>query len=214
MLARYFMLPSGAVGVVLVLFLFMQMMIKPDGSLLQGEKTNSYLNFVRVKPNDQRAQTKDRSLPEPPPTTPPPPKTPNVDVSSDSKAASTPQLSMNLPSLDIPLNSKGGPFLGAPGSGGGIAGFDSDVIPVVQVAPVYPRAAKQAKIEGFVTLQINIRADGTVSRAQVIESKPGRLFDDSAKQAILRWKFRPKIVNGVAVEQDATQTIEFTLSQS
>ncbi len=211
MAQRYFMLPVAAIAIVLVLFLLMQMMIKPDGTILKGESERTYLNFVRVKPSQQNTQTKDRSLPEPPPDTPPPPETPNVEVSSNAKASS-PQLSMNLPSLNMPLNNADGPFLGAPGSGGGLAGFDSEVIPVVQVAPVYPRNAKQAKIEGYVTLSINIRPDGSVSRAKVIESKPRRLFDDSAKQAILRWKFRPKIVDGQAVGQDATQTIEFTLS--
>lgn len=212
MVQRYVFMPIIAICVVLALFVFMQMMIRPDGTFLKGGGERTYLNFVRVKPTDQAAQTKDRRLPEPPPDTPPPPQTPNVDISSDTAAASSPALSMNLPSLNLPISNTGGPFLGSPGSGGGIAGFDSDVIPVVQVAPVYPRAAKQAKIQGSVTLSIVIRPDGSVAKAKVIEAKPKRLFNDSAVQAILKWKFRPKIVDGQAVAQDATQTIEFTLS--
>jgi protein TonB len=121
---------------------------------------------------------------------------------------------MNIPALNLPLNNSGGPFLGTPGSGGGSAGFDAEVIPVVQVAPVYPRAAKQGKIEGAVTLRITIRADGTVAQATVIDATPKRLFDEAAKQAILRWKFRPKVVDGQAVAQEATQVIEFSLSKA
>jgi protein TonB len=48
---------------------------------------------------------------------------------------------------------------------------------------------------------------------EVTESKPPRLFDSAAVQAMQRWKFRPKIVNGQPQSQRAQQTIEFTLNQ-
>ena len=63
------------------------------------------------------------------------------------------------------------------------------------------------------TMEVLIRADGTVTRARVMESDPPRLFDEAALRAIERWKFRPKIVDGTPVEQRAKQTIEFTLQQ-
>lgn len=210
---RSLFIPVAAIVVAALLFLLMQVMIQPDDTLFRTKQDHAYLNFVRVKPADDQARTKDRRLPEPPPDTPPPPQTPDVNVAQDSAPSSAPSLSMNMPALNLPLNNTGGPFLGSPGTGGGVAGFDADVIPVVQVAPVYPRAAKQAKLEGYVTMRITIRPDGTVVQATVIDAKPKRLFDDAAKQAILRWKFRPKVVDGQAVAQEATQTIEFTLSQ-
>jgi protein TonB len=122
-------------------------------------------------------------------------------------------LSMNLPTIGIPINSGDGPYLGSLLQGNGLAGFDTDVIPVVRVQPAYPRRAKQAGIEGYVTMEVLIRADGTVTRAKVMESDPPRLFDEAALRAIERWKFRPKIVDGTPVEQRAKQTIEFTLQQ-
>ena len=53
--------------------------------------------------------------------------------------------------------------------------------------------------------------DGSVSSPKVIDSKPPRVFDSSALRAIKKWKFKPKVVNGVAVEQAGSQIIEFKL---
>ena len=116
-----------------------------------------------------------------------------------------------MPTIGVPMNDGSGPYLGSLQSGQGLAGFDTDVIPVVQIPPTYPRRAKQARIEGFVTMEVLIRPDGTVSGAKVIESDPPRLFDDAAIDAMQRWKFRPKIVDGTPVSQRAKQTIEFVL---
>ena len=47
----------------------------------------------------------------------------------------------------------------------------------------------------------------------VIEASPKRLFNRAAMRAILRWKFKPRIIDGRAVTRDAEQTIEFKLDQ-
>ncbi len=46
----------------------------------------------------------------------------------------------------------------------------------------------------------------------VLDAKPRGLFEAAAVQAVLRWKFKPKMVNGLAVEQKGAQKIEFNLS--
>lgn len=202
-----------ALFVALALFTLMQIMIKPDTSLLKKSGDHAYLNFVRVKASDRPTETKQRKLPDEPPPPEQPPQTPDVNVQSQAQQSS-PSLAMNLPNLSMPLSGGDGPFLGSPGGGGNpMAAMDSDVIPVMQVPPVYPRQAKQAKIEGFVKLEVQIRPDGSVASAKVIESKPGRLFDSSAKSAIMRWKFKPKMVDGKTVGQTAIQVIEFKLSK-
>ena len=48
----------------------------------------------------------------------------------------------------------------------------------------------------------------------LVEAEPRRLFDRAAIRAILRWKFKPRIVDGRAVSRDAEQTIDFKLDQS
>ena len=203
---------TGAFAIILTLFMFsiMQALVSNDGIFEKPSPEASYLNFIRLNNQESELNTKDRRLPEPPPPPEEAPETPEFSAQIESVSAN---LSMNLPTIGIPINSGEGPYLGALAQGNGLAGFDTDVIPVVRVQPAYPRRAKQAGIEGYVTMEVLIRADGTVTRARVMESDPPRLFDEAALRAIERWKFRPKIVDGTPVEQRAKQTIEFTLQQ-
>lgn len=195
-----------ACAIGLSLFVLMQLMIRADAILEKPDGDRAFLNFVRVDQSEE-TRTKERKLNEPPPPEAPP-ETP--DLSADMTNVN-PNLNMNMPTIGIPINSGDGPYLGALQQGQGLAGFDTDVIPVVRTAPAYPRGAKQARIEGHVTLAVTIRPDGTVSGAEVLESDPPRLFDQAALDAMKRWKFRPKIVDGNPVSQRARQTIEFKL---
>ncbi|MEM0955398.1 MAG: energy transducer TonB [Pseudomonadota bacterium] len=190
----------------LLMFMLMQFMIRADAIFEKPDSSKTYLNFVRVEQSEE-TRTKERKLREPPPPEPPP-DTPDL---SNQLANMNPNLNMNMPTIGIPINSGNGPYLGALQKGQGMAGFDTDVIPVVRTAPAYPRAAKQAKIEGYVTMAVTIRPDGTVSGVSVLESDPPRLFDRAAMDAMRRWKFRPKIVDGAPQSQRARQTIEFKL---
>lgn len=195
-----------AAGIGLGLFTLMQWMIAADSILEKPDPNRTYLNFVRVEQNDE-VRTKDRQINEPPPPEAPP-ETPDL---SNQLANLNPNLNMNMPTIGIPINSGDGPFLGALQQGNGMAGFDTDVIPVVRIPPNYPRGAKQAGIQGYVTMAVTINPDGTVSGVEVIEADPQRLFDKAATDAMKRWKFRPKIVDGQPVSQRARQTIEFKL---
>jgi TonB family protein len=76
---------------------------------------------------------------------------------------------------------------------------------IKRVEPVYTDEARAAKIEGTVVLEILIRTDGTVSVLRNIRGL-GYGLDESARVAIEQWRFRPRTVNGKAVE--ATIVIE------
>lgn len=198
---------ASAIGIGLLTFLTIQIMISSDDILKKADSERTYLNFVRVDRSDD-LKTKKRQPPKEPPPPETPPETPDMSAQI---ANVNPNLNMNMPSIGVPLSSGDGPYLGALSQGQGLSGFDTDVIPVVRVAPAYPRNAKMAKIQGYVTMAVTINPDGTVSDAKVLESDPPRLFDKAALTAIKRWKFRPKVENGTPVAQRAKQTIEFKL---
>ena len=88
---------------------------------------------------------------------------------------------------------------------------NSEVVALLKVEPKYPRKAAIEGIEGWVKLKFTILEDGSVTNIKVAASNPRRIFDKSAKRAIKRWKFKPRIVNGKAVKQTAIQTITFKL---
>jgi protein TonB len=77
---------------------------------------------------------------------------------------------------------------------------------------MYPRRAAIAKIEGYVTVEFTITETGSVADPSVVDAKPPRVFDREAIRAILKWKFKPRIVDGQPVARRATQTLDFKLA--
>jgi protein TonB len=94
----------------------------------------------------------------------------------------------------------------------GSGGSDRDVVPLVRVEPQYPLSAKQKGIEGWVELRYTITKLGTVTDIIVTGANAGTIFNRSAIQAVSKWKYNPKIENGVAVERPGVrQRIKFQL---
>jgi len=48
----------------------------------------------------------------------------------------------------------------------------------------------------------------------VLDADPPRIFNREALRAIMKWKFKPRVVDGVAVDRPATQIIDFNLDQA
>ena len=80
-------------------------------------------------------------------------------------------------------------------------GSDRDVMPLVRINPDYPQRAMSRGIEGWVILQFTITPLGTVSDVSVVEAQPPGIFDAAAVKAVGRWKYNPKVFEGVAVER-------------
>ncbi len=128
-------------------------------------------------------------------------------------AVAMPNLQMDMPRLST-SGVAGGPFIGGVGRGGtGVSQGDGDLIPLVKIAPRYPRKAAVAGKEGWVKVEFTVTELGTVTDVKILDSKPRRLFDRAAKRAILKWKFKPRVVDGKPVPRRAVQTIEFKLAE-
>ncbi|HEY8036788.1 MAG TPA: energy transducer TonB [Methylobacter sp.] len=91
--------------------------------------------------------------------------------------------------------------------------ISTGVIPLERIPPKYPARAADRHIEGWVKIEFTITTSGEVENAVVVEAEPAETFDDAALKAINQWKFKEKIVNGVAVEQRAVQTLQFKLTR-
>jgi protein TonB len=180
------------------LFWVMQALISMEGSGL-GEKGPRYnIDFVRLK-RDETIQEKKRKIPEktPPKEQPPPPP---MDLSRSL------QPDQNVAGMDIGIDlglemDSGAGFVAAQG--------DSDSVPVVRVEPQYPLRAEERGIEGWVELEFTISAQGTVKDVRVLRSKPKGVFDRASLRAVRKWKYNPKIQDGVAVERPG-ETVRLT----
>ena len=119
---------------------------------------------------------------------------------------------MNMPDLELPLIGGDGMFIGNFQQVDQTA--EGDIIPVVIIRPMYPREAAISGTQGWVKVEFTITEMGTVKEPRVVDAKPPRVFNREAIRAILKWKFKPRVVEGIAVERRATQIIDFTLDGS
>jgi len=202
---RYFVSVVLAVVVTVAAFYLMHRLI--SGTDADREEMDS-LPGIRFGPVEiePEVQTKDRRKPDPPPPPDTPPPPPDLQV-SDVQQTRQQMPKMDMPELNLGVGA-GPPVLGNVGMDRGAEG---DVVPLVRINPQYPRDAAMNQIEGYVKLEFTITETGSVRNPRVIESKPPRIFDREAIRALLRWKFKPRVINGEAVARQATQTIEFNL---
>lgn len=193
--------------VTLGLFLFMHQLISSGSGVRGTLPPISGIHFGPVEIPEEITTRARRIPPRPPPRkeTPPPPR---MQVSKvNPPVQEMPQ--MDIPSLDVPTAGGQGIFIG---------GFqqvdqaaEGDIVPMVIIRPMYPREAALSGIEGWVKVQFIITETGTVKKPEVIDADPPGIFNREALRAILKWKFKPRVVDGVAVERLATQVIEFNL---
>ncbi len=203
MAARYLGVTALAAAVTFGLFWLMQALIGVAGELQEGGRSAA-VDFVRLK-RDTEPETKKRELPKrKPPEQPPPP--PELDFAKNLNPDEA--VGGIIPIVDTSLDLAKMASLGV-GSG------DRDIVPLVRVEPQYPLRAAQGGIEGWVELEFTISTVGTVKEPVVTASHPRSVFDRAALQAVRKWKYNPKIVDGVAVERPGIRIrLRFSLGRN
>ena len=78
-----------------------------------------------------------------------------------------------------------------------------------RVAPVYPTAALQAKVQGEVSVNATIGKDGVPKDLKVI--KGDERLVPAAFVAIRQWRYRPATLGGVPIETQTVVTVSFEL---
>jgi protein TonB len=206
---RFIIAAGAGTAVALLLFLLMHTLISGEQEFDGASGSGGIVDFVRVR-EDEITQLKERVRPEepPPPDRPPPP--PQIRISNTDKPPPV-ALDIEMPAVSVPVSTGSGPYIGQWSADDPTA--EGDVIPIVRIDPRWPREALIEGTEGWVEVEFTILADGTVADPVVLQSEPPRLFDSAARAAILRWKFKPRIIDGVAVERRAVQRIDFVLNQ-
>jgi protein TonB len=204
---RYLSAMILGVIISLALFFLMQALIDSGEQDYRASNEGQIMEFIRIK-DDENLSFKDRIKPKKPtpPKEPPPP--PKLIVEKQAKPTVN-KIRIEIPNIDLPTIAGGGPFLGN-WQGNPLA--EGDVLPIVRIDPQWPREALVKGIEGYVVVEVTIASDGSVRGASIIESVPKRMFDRNVIRAVLKWKFKPRIINGVPVERKAIQTLEFKIN--
>ena len=77
---------------------------------------------------------------------------------------------------------------------------DGSYVPIFKVPPLYPRRAQERGIEGCVMLEFAVTKVGAVRDPVVLWSIPSGIFDRAAMRSALKFKYKPQIRDGVAIE--------------
>jgi protein TonB len=187
--------------ITLGLFFVMQALIQSGRSVLSEGGANTIIDFVRLK-HEQVLETKKRKPEKPPPPDEPPPEIrPQLSNVAVDKAGFT----MASVDVDVTIDVRGGGF--------GIS--DGEYLPIVKVQPIYPRRALSRGMSGWVMLEYTVTAQGTVRDPSVVANcamvtsfgrevecsdRPSNVFDIAAMKAALKFKYKPKVIDGLPVD--------------
>ena len=180
-----------------------------------------YVATTIWKPRDEVEYTgrviRMQTLPPPPPLSnaPPPPVIPNQPIVKPTIGTPVPVADALAPEQTImtqqeisALNSP----VGVSGSGkdslviassddmpseGEFVYYEDEPVPVTRVEPAYPEFAREAQIQGKVTLHVLVGKDGRVKNVKVIKGVTG--LNEEAVKAIQKWVFKPALSNNKPV---------------
>ena len=182
MFIRYASAVTSGTFVTLSLFYLMQSLIAMDGMEVIDERPRPRLNFAPTIPDTAVAKKEPKrfeNLLEPVEPDPPRP-TPNIDGAT---------LGVIPTPVPAPL----------PQAAPGVTGFmhDGPLVAMIRVEPTYPARASASGLEGFVTVRFDVNPDGSVGNVTVLESSH-IIFETAAIKATRKFRFRPRVVDGIA----------------
>lgn len=176
------------------LFWMMQYLIETADRSLNENVSGNLVDFVRLKRNEsiERRQLKPKK-PPPPDTPPPQPPTPQLDNLNPSAE----KIAISAVPVETDIEMSGGFSLGV---------GEGDYLPIVKVAPIYPQRALSRGIEGYCVVQYTVTRQGTIRDPFIVEDQcTSSLFHRASLQASLKFKYKPRVIDGQAVEVPGVQ---------
>jgi len=176
------------------LFWFMQYLIATADRELNEGASGHLIDFVRLKRDEsiERRQLKPKK-PPPPDAPPPQPPTPQLDNLNPNAE----KIAISAAPVETDIEMSGGFSLGV---------GEGDYLPIVKVAPIYPQRALSRSIEGFCVVQYTVTKNGTIRDPFVVEDQcTSTLFHRASVQAALKFKYKPRVLDGQAVEVPGVQ---------
>ncbi|MGI2862360.1 energy transducer TonB [Vibrio alginolyticus] len=189
------------------LFSFMAWMVDKGNQRAPEASEAVRFDMVMVE-NEADVQRRQRSVPEQPepPQAPEPMDLSQADTQMEPMSQMTPVSALGL---NTALE---GIAISAPNLKGTMG--NQQALPLYRVDPRYPSKALKRRVEGYVIMRFTIDATGRPKDIEVIEAEPERMFEREAIRALKKWKYQPKVEDGVSIEQfGQTAKVEFKLAK-
>lgn len=173
-------------GLLLIVAMFWLLHVLISGGHGYAGKTETLptIDFVRLKKSFE-VETRER---KPPPQLPEKERAPEVPTQK-MQVEGPVDAGVNIGAMKVDKDV-------AKNTGFALSASDGEYLPIVKVAPLYPESAASRGIEGYVLLEFTVTETGATADPVVIESQPAGIFDDAAKKAVLKFKYKPRVENG------------------
>jgi protein TonB len=126
---------------------------------------------------------------EDPEEPPPDMSTPDIDMDMDVDIVNTaPQAS-----VDVEISTSG------------MASGDGEYLPIVKVAPIYPRRAQTRGITGYCIVEYTVTKSGSIRDPKPVDCQPSGVFESASVKAATKFKYKPRVVDGEAIEVAGVQ---------
>lgn len=120
-------------------------------------------------------------VPEVPPPEMEAPRLERFDVSTDISVSFTPKAEVKI---DLT----------------GLSASDGEYLPIYKVPPAYPQRAQMRGLQGYCIVEYTVTRNGSVKDARAVDCKPRGIFDRASIKAALKFKYKPRVVDGDPIE--------------
>lgn len=90
-------------------------------------------------------------------------------------------------------------------SSSGMSTGDGEYLPIVKVAPIYPRRAQTRGITGYCIVEYIVTRSGSIRDAKAVDCQPQGVFERASLKAAEKFKYKPRVVDGEAIEVAGVQ---------
>jgi len=177
------------------LFWVMPYMIETTDGQLDESGSTMLVDFVRLR-RDEAVHRRELKPRKPPPPQSPPPLPSPPQFESLNPNVETIAISATPAETDIELS----------GAGFSLGVGEGDYLPIVKVAPIYPQRALLRGIEGYCVVQYTVTRQGKIRDPFVIEDQcTHSMFHRPSLQAALKFKYKPRVIDGQAMDVPGVQ---------
>lgn len=182
-------LPALGVGlsVIVGMFWLLHTLITHSSVAVGALEVLPTIDFVRLKKSFE-VETRERKPPPELPQKEVAPEVPTQRMTVEGPSAAGVNIGQIKVDKDVAKN-----------TGFALSASDGEYLPIVKVAPLYPSSAQSRGIEGYVLLEFTVTETGATADPVIIESKPEGVFDQAAAKAVLKFKYKPRVENGLPI---------------